>query len=263
MRVITLNMNGIRSATRKGFFEWFAKSNADILCLQEIRANIDQIPTEAKPEGYHCFYFPAQRAGYSGVALYSKQKPDHVHYGLSQLDGKHWQDMDAQGRYIQADFGQLSVISAYFPSGSSSVERQKSKITFLENFQPYIQKLLQRQEVILCGDLNIAHQNIDLKNWRGNKKNSGFLPEERLWLSHLLNHGLQDILRELYPQREVYSWWSNRGKARQNNVGWRIDYHLCSHDVAKKVQEVTIYRDHFFSDHAPVIADFGKRDGSG
>lgn len=256
MRIMTLNMNGIRSATRKGFFTWFSKSKTDILCMQEIRATVDQVPEEAKPKGYHHFYFPAQRLGYSGVALYCKEKPDKIHYGLTELAGEHWQDMDAQGRYIQADFGHLSVISVYFPSGSSSVARQRAKITFLQHFQPFILKLMQTQSVILCGDLNIAHQNIDLKNWRGNQKNAGFLPEERLWLTHLLKNGLHDILRELYPQRELYSWWSNRGKARLNNVGWRIDYHLCSHAIAKRVQGVSIYRDQLFSDHAPVIADF-------
>jgi len=263
MRVVTLNMNGIRSATRKGFFDWFAMRNIDILCMQEIRANIEQIPVDAKPKGYHHFYFPAQRAGYSGVALYSKQKPDKVHYGLSELDGEHWHDIDAQGRYIQADYGDLSVISAYSPSGSSSEARQQLKMQFLDFFQPFIHQLIQNRQVILCGDLNIAHQNIDLKNWRGNQKNSGFLPEERFWLDNLLKNGMHDILRELYPELEIYSWWSNRGQARKNNVGWRIDYHLCSHKLAKLVQRVHIYRDRMFSDHAPVIADFGMRDDSG
>lgn len=255
---MTVNVNGIRSAARKGFFPWFESLHADVLCMQEIRAKEDQIPPEAKLAGYHRFYYPAQRAGYSGVALYCKKKPDKVHYGLSALDGDHWQSMDAQGRYIQADFGDLAVMSVYFPSGSSSAERQQAKIQFLKDFLPFVSRLMETKKVIVCGDLNIAHQRIDLKNWRANQKNSGFLPQERSWFDDLLKIGLHDILRELYPQDEVYSWWSNRGKARENNVGWRIDYHLCSEDIAKRAQEVSVYREQAFSDHAPIIASFRK-----
>ncbi|MDX8398400.1 MAG: exodeoxyribonuclease III [Mariprofundaceae bacterium] len=257
MKIITANLNGIRAATRKGFWPWFEAHNADILCLQELKAHAHQIPDEAKPEGYFCYYHFAEKAGYSGVALYTKQKPDAVHIGLKEIDPTvDWSDMDAEGRFVMADFADFSVISAYFPSGSASDERQAVKMHFLERFLPFISKLKkQGREIILCGDINIAHNNIDIKNWKGNQKNSGFLPEERAWMDHLFQQqGFVDPFRALYPEKEQYSWWSNRGKARANNVGWRIDYHICTPGIAKNFKQIDVYTEHWFSDHAPVIA---------
>ncbi len=258
MKIITFNANGIRSATSKGFFDWFAAQDADVLCIQELKAHAHQIPDEACPEGYARYDHCAEKPGYSGVALYSRTVPDVVHLGLGSVDEKtDWADMDAEGRYIQADFGKLSIISAYFPSGSSSDARQAAKMSFLERFLPHITCLKESgRDIILCGDINIAHRPIDLKNWKGNLKNSGFLPEERVWMDALLNAGFVDIFRSLYPEREAYSWWSNRGAAREKDVGWRIDYHLCTPGIAAQARQVDIFRETFFSDHAPVTADF-------
>ncbi len=257
-RVMTFNVNGIRAATRKGFWPWFATQDIDVLCLQELKAHEHQLPREAQPEGYHRFVHCAEKPGYSGVALYSRQQPDAVHIGLGSVDHAHnWQDMDREGRYIQADFGDLSVISVYFPSGSSSNERQAVKYHFMDRFLPWICQLRDSgRRLVVCGDINIAHQPIDLKNWRGNQKNSGFLPEERAWFSQWLEAGFVDVLRMLDSERQQYSWWSNRGRARANNVGWRIDYHICTPDVASACQQVSVYTDAWFSDHAPVTAEF-------
>jgi exodeoxyribonuclease-3 len=258
MKIITANLNGIRAATRKGFWDWFAAQDTDILCLQELKAHEHQLPKEALCKDYHRFYHFARKPGYSGVALYSRNKPDAVHIGLGSVDpATDWSGFDAEGRFIMADFGQLSVICIYFPSGSSSAERQARKMTFLEYFLPFITRLKNEgRELIVCGDVNIAHQNIDLKNWRGNQKNSGFLPEERAWLGQWLETGFVDIFRQLYPEKEQYSWWSNRGKARENNIGWRIDYHICTPEMAKSVKEINVYTDAWYSDHAPVVAIF-------
>jgi len=259
MKLINCNVNGIRSATKKGFWEWFAAQHADVLCMQEIKAQDGQIPPEALPSGYHhCFHF-AEKPGYSGVALYSKRKPDAVHIGLGSVD-EHadWSDMDAEGRFVMADFGRLSVISVYFPSGSSSSTRQAVKMTFLERFLPLMRRLQDAgRQLIVCGDMNIAHQQMDLKNWRGNQKNSGFLPEERAWLSSWLESGFVDVFRHLNPESETYSWWSNRGSARDKDVGWRIDYHICSSGIADKASKASILgREFHFSDHAPLLAEF-------
>jgi len=264
MKVITANLNGIRAATKKGFWDWFSDQNADFLCLQELKAHAHQIPPEAMPDGYHHHYHFAQKPGYSGVALYSRLKPDAVHIGLSAIDpDSDWSDMDAEGRFVMADYlnddsGTLSVISVYFPSGSSSATRQTVKMTFLERFLPLMQRLqADGRELIVCGDINIAHQRIDLKNWRGNQKNSGFLPEERAWFNQWIETGFTDVLRQLYPEKEQYSWWSNRGQARANNVGWRIDYHMCTSETAKKIKQIDVYTDNWYSDHAPITAIFG------
>ncbi len=257
-RIITCNVNGIRAATRKGFWDWFAMQNADILCLQELKAQPAQIPAEAAPEGYHRFLHCAEKPGYSGVALYARRQPDRVHIGLGSADTEQdWRDMDAEGRYIQADFGPLSVICVYFPSGSSSPERQAVKYRFLDRFLPWMRRLRAKgRSIMVCGDINIAHQKIDLKNWRSNQKNSGFLPEERAWFDQWLEAGFVDVLRALDPQREQYTWWSNRGRARANNVGWRIDYHVCTPELAAHCRAVQVYTDRWFSDHAPVTACF-------
>jgi len=262
MKIITANLNGVRAATKKGFWNWFDEQDADFLCLQELKAHAHQIPSEATPDGYHHHYHFAQKPGYSGVALYSRLKPDAVYIGLAVIDpDTDWSDMDAEGRFVMADFGKLSVISVYFPSGSSSGIRQAIKMTFLERFLPLMQRLKNDgRELMVCGDLNIAHRRIDLKNWRGNQKNSGFLPEERAWFDQWIEAGFTDVLRQLYPEKEQYSWWSNRGQARANNVGWRIDYHMCTAAIAARIEDVTVFTDNWYSDHAPVSAIFRSDD---
>jgi exodeoxyribonuclease-3 len=256
MRIITLNVNGIRSAASKGFFPWLLAQNADVVCLQETKAQEHQLPREVFcPDGYRAYFHDAQKPGYSGVALYCKKEPDSLRLGLG------WPDMDAEGRYIQADFGKLSVISLYLPSGSSSPERQAVKFSFLERFMPVLEKMRYNgRDYILCGDWNIAHKNIDLKNWRGNQKNSGFLPEERAWMDNLFGAlGFVDSFRVVNQEAEQYTWWSNRGQAWAKNVGWRIDYQVITPSLAKKVKAVSIYKDQRFSDHAPLIVDYESR----
>lgn len=258
MKIITANLNGIRSATKKGFWNWFAAQDADILCLQELKAHAHQLPAESLCPDYHRHYHFAVQPGYSGVALYARKKPDAVHTGLASIDPTtDWSRFDAEGRCVMADFGNLSVISAYFPSGSGTAERQAGKMVFLEQFLPLVKRLKdQGRELIICGDINIAHRNIDLKNWRGNRNHSGFLPEERAWFDQWLHAGFVDLFRLLYPDREQYSWWSNRGQARNNNVGWRIDYHICTPAIAATGRDVSVFTDSWFSDHAPVSAIF-------
>ncbi len=254
MRIITINVNGIRSAARKGFFAWMAAQNADVVCLQETKAQEHQLSKETlSPAGYYGFFHDAQKKGYSGVAIYCKREPDKVTAGLG------WPDMDAEGRYIRADFGTLSVISLYLPSGSSSPERQAVKFDFLVRFVSLLQGLRNDgREYIICGDWNIAHKNIDLKNWRGNQKNSGFLPEERAWMDSLFNTlGFIDCFRVVNQEAEQYTWWSNRGQAWAKNVGWRIDYQISTPSFAHKVRAVSIYKAERFSDHAPLTIDYG------
>ncbi|MCF6249771.1 MAG: exodeoxyribonuclease III [Methylococcaceae bacterium] len=253
MRIISLNANGIRAAERKGFFPWLKNQNADVICIQETKAQTDQLKAEAFwPEGYHCFYHDAVKKGYSGVAIYCKKQPTTISKGLG------WHDIDNEGRFIEAQFDNLSVISLYLPSGSSGEERQAFKFSFLERFMPYLQELENNnRDYIICGDWNIAHKEIDLKNWKGNKKNSGFLPEERAWMDQLFaNQNWFDAFRLLNNQEEQYTWWSNRGQAWAKNVGWRIDYQIISAGLKDKVQSTSIYKDERFSDHAPLIMDY-------
>jgi exodeoxyribonuclease-3 len=258
MRIISCNLNGVRSAEKKGFFNWFGKQDADVLCVQELKAHAHQIPVSARPDKYHAYFHFARRPGYSGVGLYCRRKPERVHIGLCGLDGDHWADMDAEGRFVLADFGGLSIISVYFPSGSHSEERQAIKMSFLERFLPFIAELkASGREIILCGDVNIAHRKIDLKNWRGNQKNSGFLPEERAWMDDLFATGLVDTYRALYPDKEAYTWWSNRGRAREKDVGWRIDYQIATPAMAGLAESASIHDRHErFSDHAPLTVDY-------
>lgn len=253
MRVITLNVNGIRSAERKGFYDWMHQQQADIICLQETKAQLHQLTGDAFcPQGYHCFYHDAEKKGYSGVAIYSKQLPDRIISGIG------WPDADAEGRFIEAQYGNLSVISLYLPSGSSGEERQAFKFSFMERFTPYLQACIDSgRDYIICGDWNIAHKNIDLKNWRGNQKNSGFLPEERAWLDQLFSEGhWHDAFRLVNQEPDQYTWWSNRGQAWAKNVGWRIDYQIISAALKDKVLATSIYKDERFSDHAPLIVDY-------
>lgn len=253
MRVITLNLNGIRSAAKKGFFEWFLRENADVICLQELRAQEKDVQQWLlDSHGYHsCFHF-AEKKGYSGVAIYSKQPPRRISVGLG------WSTADTEGRYVEADFGKLVVASLYLPSGTSGELRQKIKFDFLEKYANHLQsKLNPKQEYILCGDWNIAHKAIDLKNWRGNQKNSGFLPEERLWMDDLFGKlGFIDAFREVNSQAEQYTWWSNRGQSWLKNVGWRIDYQIITAGLKNKVKSASIYKETRFSDHAPLIIDY-------
>ncbi len=253
MRIISLNANGIRAAERKGFYPWMHEQQADVICIQETKAQETQLTAEAfHPEGYHSYYFDAQKKGYSGVALYCRKKPDQVIKGLG------WEDMDIEGRYIEAQFGRLSLISLYLPSGSSSEERQNIKFSFLDRFMPFLQACAEQdRDYIICGDWNIAHKKIDIKNWRGNQKNSGFLPEERAWMDQLFDQeSWTDAFRVVNQEEEQYTWWSNRGQAWANNVGWRIDYQVISDRLKDTVQDASIYKHQRFSDHAPLIIDY-------
>jgi len=253
-RIISANLNGIRSAARKGFFEWMAKQSADFICVQELKAQAaDMTPEFLAPEGYVGHFHYAEKKGYSGVGLYSKRKPNAVRIGFGNPE------FDAEGRYVECDFGDLTVISLYCPSGSSSEERQIAKFRFMEAFLPHLQQLKESgREVVICGDWNIAYQERDLKNWKGNKKNSGFLPEERAWLTHLFEQvGLVDAFRVVDQRDEQYTWWSNRGQAWAKNVGWRIDYHITTPGIAANAHAVAIYKDERFSDHAPLTIDYG------
>lgn len=254
-KIISANLNGIRAAQRKGFFEWLADTDADIVCIQETKAQAHQLDNDIfYPNDFHCFYFDAVKKGYSGVAIFSKEKPDKVTRGL----GHGWEDMDAEGRFIQADFGKLTVISLYLPSGSSSDDRQQIKYDFMERFSPVLQKMRRkRREFIICGDWNIVHKEIDIKNWRSNQKNSGCLPKERAWLDTVFGPiGFVDAFRVVNQQPDQYTWWSNRGQARENNVGWRIDYQVITPGLADTVRNESIYKDQWFSDHAPLIIEY-------
>ncbi|MFK7816628.1 MAG: exodeoxyribonuclease III [Gammaproteobacteria bacterium] len=254
MRIITVNVNGIRAAARKGFFDWLQKQRADVVCIQETKAQIHQLEKNPVffPTGYFCYYVDAIKKGYSGVAIYSKHKPKKVvrKYG----DG----EFDNEGRYLELQFENLAVVSLYAPSGSSSEERQEAKFRFMETFMKHLKSINRRKkEYIICGDWNIAHKEIDLKNWRGNKKNSGFLPEERAWLDNLFDDiGYIDVFREVNQKEDQYTWWSNRGQAWANNVGWRIDYHIATANLKDSAKKASIYKDERFSDHAPLSIDY-------
>lgn len=253
MRIITANLNGIRSAAKKGFFDWMRTTDADVICVQELKAQEADLQSALfAPEGYHSSFHCAEKKGYSGVGIYSKQKPRQVITGLG------WPTADQEGRYVEADFGHYSVASLYLPSGTSGQERQTLKFDFLERYTEYLQALHQRkQDVIICGDWNIAHRNIDLKNWRGNQKNSGFLPEERAWLDLLFGQfGFLDAFRLVNEEPDQYTWWSNRGQAWAKNVGWRIDYQVITPGLKDKVKNAAIYKTERFSDHAPLIMDY-------
>lgn len=253
MKIITANVNGIRAAGRKGFFDWLDKQQAFVVCVQETKAQIDQLSNDLyHPLGYSTYYHDAEKKGYSGVALYCKQKPDEVIAGMGH------DEFDSEGRYIEAKFGNLSIISLYMPSGSSKEERQQLKYRCMDHMMTKMNKMkVSGRNYIVTGDWNIAHKNEDIRNWKGNQKNSGFLPEERAWLDTLFDEvGFVDAFRELAQEEHQYTWWSNRGQARANNVGWRIDYHILSPSLKGKVVSTEIYRDENFSDHAPLIIDY-------
>jgi exodeoxyribonuclease-3 len=261
MRVVTLNVNGLRAAARHGFFEWLPAQRADVVCLQEIRAQEAQLGDEIfRPRGLHCSYLYADRGGYSGVAVLSRRKPDAVIRGLARRAGnaQAWREFDAEARYLELRFGGLSVVSVYLPSGSSGEARQQAKFRFLDLFMPYLRRLRKRgRAYIMCGDWNIAHKPIDLENWRANQKHSGFLPEERAWMDEVLGStGYVDAFRAVDQRPRQYTWWSNRGRAWEKNVGWRIDYQIVTPDLASVVKRASIYKDRRFSDHAPLTIDY-------
>lgn len=255
LKIVSANLNGIRSAAKKGFFDWMSKENAHFVCVQELKAQAADMTAEfLAPHGYRGHFHYAEKKGYSGVGIYSKFEPDAVQVGFGVGE------FDAEGRYVQCDFGKLSVISVYCPSGSSSEERQQAKFRFMEVFLPHLQKLRDcGQEVVLCGDWNIAHKEIDLKNWKSNQKNSGFLPEERAWMTQVFDDvGWVDVYRRIHPDAtgDAYTWWSNRGQAWAKNVGWRIDYHVATPGIASKAVAASIYKDERFSDHAPLTVAY-------
>ena len=253
MRLVSANLNGIRSATSKGFFDWLATQDVDVVAVQELKAQEGDL-TEAmrNPAGLKGYFHYAEKKGYSGVGLYCRREPDQIIEGLGIAD------IDAEGRYLEAQFGNLSVISLYLPSGSSSDERQQVKFSFLERFRPHLEALAASgRDVAVLGDWNIAHREIDLKNWKGNLKNSGFLPEERAWIGALFDEpGFVDVWRKLYPDVPGYTWWSNRGQAYAKDVGWRIDYQIATPALAARAQAASVYKDQKFSDHAPLIVDY-------
>lgn len=258
LRIITLNLNGIRSAWNKGVCPWLLENKPDIVCLQELKAQIsDLLPEMCAPAGYHAYYHAAEKKGYSGVGLWCREKPERVVYGIGTAESA---EFDAEGRYLRADFGKLSVVSLYLPSGSSSPERQEAKFRFMQLFYPHLVDLARSgRELVVCADWNIAHQQIDLKNWRSNQKNSGFLPEERAWIGRVLSEGgWCDVYRQLHPEatEDCYTWWSNRGQAWANNVGWRLDYQLATPGFAATARTASVYKERRFSDHAPLVIDY-------
>ena len=259
-RLVSLNLNGIRSAAAKGFEAWAEGVGADCMGVQEVKAQADTVEGRFdRVAGLTSHFHYAEKKGYSGVGLYTRRPPTEVVRGIGNAE------FDAEGRYVEARFDdpkrrhspKLSIVSCYFPSGSSGEHRQQAKYRFLALMAPHLQRLVAEREVILVGDINIAHREIDLKNWKGNRKNSGFLPEERAWLTNLLDDiGMVDVFRTLNPHPDQYTWWSNRGQARAKNVGWRIDYHLATPGVAALARSEHIYLEQRFSDHAPLTVDY-------
>jgi len=255
VKIISFNANGVRAAARKGFYEWLKAQDADFVCLQEIKAQEDQLTPEALyyPEPYFCDYFTAEKKGYSGVAIYSRKKPHRV------IKGTGFDYCDREGRYIQFDYATFSIVSLYLPSGTSGDVRQDVKFKFLEHIADHLMNLKKEgRELILCGDYNIAHKPADLKNWRANQKNSGFLPEERAWLDQLFDSmGFIDAFRVVNKEEDQYTWWTYRSpQAWSKNVGWRIDYQVITPGLVDKVIEAEIYREHRMSDHAPLVIQY-------
>ena len=261
-KLSSLNLNGIRSAASKGVEDWLAESRPDCICVQELKAQAADVAGRFEEmAGLKGHFHFAEKKGYSGVAVYARHEPSDVIVGYGSSE------FDAEGRYVEVRFDRparkhapkLSIISAYFPSGSSGPERQQAKFRFLAEFFPHLLGLKQERDYVLCGDINIAHQEIDLKNYKGNKKNSGFLPEERAWMTRLLTEaGKVDVYRQLHPDTtdDCYTWWSNRGQAYAKNVGWRLDYQLATPGAAMQARKASIYKDQKFSDHAPLSVDY-------
>jgi exodeoxyribonuclease-3 len=254
VKIITFNANGLRSAASKGFFDWFRAQDADVLCVQETKAQEHQLMDQSfRPAGYKAWFRDAStKKGYSGVAIYSRREPDEVRTALG------WPDFDEEGRYLEARFGDLSVVSLYFPSGSSGDERQQFKFRCIDWFGPILEGWLKSgRQYVVCGDWNIVHTRKDIKNWTSNQKNSGCLPEERAWLDKLfLEQGWVDSYRHLRPEGQDYTWWSQRGAARAKDVGWRIDYQVVTPNLRDRLKACAIASEPRFSDHAPYAVDF-------
>ena len=253
MRIITCNVNGVRAAAGKGFFEWMRRQKPDIVCLQEIKAQEADLPRPLlAPRGLHAFFHPAEKRGYSGVAIYSKHEPDRVTLGLGI------KEIDAQGRFLQCDFGTLSVISLYMPSGTMGEQAQARKYRFMDAFMPRLEQMRAcGREFVICGDWNIAHKEIDVKNWKSNRNTTGFLPREREWLTKVFEqHGFVDVFRKLDPGPDRFTWWVQWANARARNIGWRIDYQIATPRMAALARKATIYTGAVFSDHAPVVIDY-------
>ncbi|AGF49370.1 exodeoxyribonuclease III [Candidatus Kinetoplastidibacterium galati] len=253
LKITSINLNGIRSSIRKGFIKWLNIYEPDIVCMQETRISYNDLNNEIiNPSPYEGYFFCADKKGYSGVGIYSKIRPRNIINGIGN------KEFDCEGRLIRIDLENLSVINAYFPSGTSGQDRQFAKFRFLNDFELLLDKIYYEnqkydREFIICGDWNIAHKEIDIKNWRGNIKNSGFLPEERNWISTIINkYKLLDVFRELNHNPDQYTWWSNRGKSWEKNVGWRIDYQFATCKIAKLATNCEIYKENRFSDHAPL-----------
>lgn len=251
MRVITYNVNGIRAAMTKGLADWLKAAKPDVLCLQEIKANAEQVDTTVFTEmGYELFWYPAQKKGYSGVAIFTKVKPKHVVYGCGI------EAYDYEGRIIRLDFENCSIMSVYHPSGSSGDDRQAFKMQWLSDFQTYIDQLKQTTpNLILCGDYNICHKAIDIHNPKSNAKTSGFLPEEREWMERFIQSGFTDSFRYFNQEPHQYSWWSYRAGSRKKNLGWRIDYNLTANHLDKHLKRSVILSEAMHSDHCPVLLD--------
>ncbi len=257
-KLTSLNLNGIRSATSKGLEAWLQAASPDCICVQEVKAQAPHLAGKFEAlAGLKGYFHLAEKKGYSGVGIYTRLEPSDVVVGYNSPE------FDPEGRYVELRFDtpsrKHSIISAYFPSGSSGEERQQAKFRFLDEFYPHLMALKGQRDFILCGDINIAHQEIDLKNYKGNKKNSGFLPEERAWMTKLLTEGgMVDVYRQLHPHTtdDCYTWWSNRGQAYAKNVGWRLDYHLATENLAQGAHRADIYKGEKFSDHAPITVEY-------
>lgn len=253
LRLMTFNANGIRSADKKGFWTWFDTQNVDILCVQELKAQEGDISDAMKNRpGYVAYFHCAVKKGYSGCGVWSREKPENVQIGFGIPE------FDDEGRYVRLDFKHTSVIGVYFPSGTSGDDRQAAKYRFLAAFEAHVEALRKTgRDIVFVGDVNIAHKEIDLKNWKGNLDHTGFLPEERAWMTHLFDDlGWCDVFRRLDPRPDQYTWWSQRGQARAKNVGWRIDYQIATSGLAEKAVATSIYTGEKFSDHAPLTVDY-------
>ncbi|MBD3671097.1 MAG: exodeoxyribonuclease III [Gammaproteobacteria bacterium] len=253
MRIVSANLNGIRAAARKGFFDWMIEHSPDVVCIQETKAQEYQLDDEVfSPPGYYRYFFDAQKKGYSGTAIYSRVEPDKINVGLG------WEHVDNEGRWIEAQFGKLNIISLYLPSGSSSEERHANKLIFMDRLREEMKSMRRkRREFIICGDWNTVHKRIDIKNFTSNRKNSGCTDEERAWMDAVFEKdGWVDAFREVNQEADQYTWWSNRGQAWAKNVGWRIDYQIVTPGLKELVKAAQIYRDDRFSDHAPLTIDY-------
>ncbi len=253
MKVVTFNANGIRSASRKGFYEWMLEQNADFVCIQELKAQHEQMtPEMLAPQGYQGYFHYAQKKGYSGTAVYTKHAPNQVEYGFG------WEDFDSEGRCVRLDYDALTVISIYLPSGTSSDDRQQFKETILDRLKSVLTQFQRdSRDFVICGDINIAHRPADIRNWKGNRRNSGFLPQERDWMDWLFGDaGFVDAYRIVDSRPGQYTWWSNRGNAYEKNVGWRLDYQIITPGLTDQIESFSVYRDIKFSDHAPVVGTY-------